>query len=41
VTHDADVASRTQRTIRLKDGKVMTANEVLSSTSHPGIAVVT
>ena len=41
VTHDADVASRTQRTIRLKDGKVMTPNELLSSASHPSLAAVT
>ena len=39
VTHDPEVAARTQRTIRLKDGKVMTPHEVLASTSHPGIAV--
>jgi putative ABC transport system ATP-binding protein len=39
VTHDADVASRTQRTIRLKDGKVMTPNELLSSASHPSITI--
>jgi len=41
VTHDAEVASRTQRTIRLKDGKVMTPNELLSSASHPSLAAVT
>jgi putative ABC transport system ATP-binding protein len=39
VTHDAEVAARTQRTIRLKDGKVMSPHELLSSGSHPGIAV--
>ena len=33
VTHDAEVAARTQRTIRLKDGKVITAAE--AGTSHP------
>jgi ABC-type lipoprotein export system ATPase subunit len=27
VTHDPEVASRTQRTIRLKDGKVIGAHE--------------
>src|SRR5215211_4139289 len=35
VTHDADVASRTQRTIRLRDGKIMTAHE--ASVSHPSM----
>ncbi|HEX2687367.1 MAG TPA: ATP-binding cassette domain-containing protein, partial [Kofleriaceae bacterium] len=40
VTHDAEVASRTQRTIRLKDGKVMTPHELASHTSSPSIAVV-
>ncbi|MDB4963822.1 MAG: transporter related protein [Myxococcales bacterium] len=36
VTHDPEVASRTQRTIRLRDGKVVNALE--ASASHPGIA---
>ena len=37
VTHDPEVAARTQRTIRLKDGKVMSQTEILASASHPGI----
>jgi putative ABC transport system ATP-binding protein len=41
VTHDAEVASRTQRTIRLKDGKVMSPHEILASASHPGMAAAT
>jgi putative ABC transport system ATP-binding protein len=41
VTHDAEVAARTQRTIRLKDGKVMTPHELLASTSHPSLPAVT
>jgi putative ABC transport system ATP-binding protein len=41
VTHDSEVAARTQRTIRLKDGKVMGQHELLASASHPGIAAVT
>ena len=41
VTHDAEVAARTQRTIRLKDGKVMSPHEVLASASHPGMAAAT
>jgi putative ABC transport system ATP-binding protein len=41
VTHDPEVAARTQRTIRLKDGKVMSQHEVLASTSHPAMAAVT
>ena len=40
VTHDAEVAARTQRTIRLRDGKVMTPHEVLASASHPGLVAV-
>jgi putative ABC transport system ATP-binding protein len=39
VTHDPEVAARTQRTIRLKDGKVV--SELEPSTSHPGMAVAT
>ncbi|MBC7974758.1 MAG: ABC transporter ATP-binding protein [Myxococcales bacterium] len=40
VTHDPEVAARTQRTIRLKDGKVMSQNELLA-VSHPELAAVT
>jgi putative ABC transport system ATP-binding protein len=39
VTHDADVAARTQRTIRLHDGKVVTAE--LAGASNPHLRVVT
>jgi len=39
VSHDADVAARTQRTIRLKDGKVMSPHDLLSSTSNPSITI--
>ncbi len=39
VTHDQEVAARTQRTIRLRDGKVVGALD--SNTSHPGMAAVT
>ena len=35
VTHDPEVASRTQRTIRLKDGKVLGAHE--AGLSNPGM----
>ncbi|NVB83021.1 MAG: ABC transporter ATP-binding protein [Kofleriaceae bacterium] len=35
VTHDPEVAARTQRTIRLKDGKVVGAHE--AAVSHPGL----
>jgi putative ABC transport system ATP-binding protein len=35
VTHDPEVASRTQRTIRLRDGKVMGAHD--AGASHPGM----
>jgi putative ABC transport system ATP-binding protein len=41
VTHDPEVAARTQRTIRLKDGKVMSQNEILASVSHPELPAVT
>jgi len=41
VTHDSEVAARTQRIIRLKDGKVMSPHEVLASASHPGMAAMT
>ncbi|MBS1121381.1 MAG: transporter related protein [Deltaproteobacteria bacterium] len=41
VTHDSEVAARTQRTIRLRDGKVMTAHELAVSASHPGMAAAT
>ena len=37
VTHDPEVAARTQRTIRLKDGKVM-GQDVSPSASNPHLA---
>jgi ABC-type lipoprotein export system ATPase subunit len=39
VTHDPEVAARTQRTIRLRDGKVMGALE--ASASHPTLPAQT
>ena len=39
VTHDPDVAIRTQRTIRLRDGKVVGANE--ASVSNPSMPAAT
>ena len=38
VTHDPEVANRTQRTIRLRDGRVV--DSVMSGTSNPHIPVV-
>ncbi len=39
VTHDPEVASRTRRTIRLRDGKVVNASE--ASVSNPGMPAAT
>ena len=39
VTHDSEVASRTQRTIRLRDGQIV--DSVISGTSNPFIPVAT
>jgi len=39
VTHDADVAARTHRTIRLRDGKIIGAAE--AGSSHPQMAAAT
>jgi putative ABC transport system ATP-binding protein len=39
VTHDSEVAARTQRTIRLKDGKVMSSDAIAASASHPQLPV--
>jgi putative ABC transport system ATP-binding protein len=41
VTHDPEVAARTQRIIRLKDGKVVDPHEVSPSLSHPELAAAT
>ena len=41
VTHDSEVAARTQRTIRLRDGKVVSAHEAAASLSNPGIPAAT
>ena len=40
VTHDAEVAARTQRTIRLKDGKVVGAAELAHAAPAPVAAAV-
>ncbi|MBL9015952.1 MAG: ABC transporter ATP-binding protein [Myxococcales bacterium] len=41
VTHDPEVAARTQRTIRLRDGKVVSAEDEAARVSHPNLAVAT
>ncbi len=41
VTHDAEVAARTQRSIRLHDGKVVGTHDVAPGHSNPGMAAVT
>jgi len=40
VTHDSEIAARTQRTIRLKDGKVVSAHELAASASHASLPAV-
>jgi putative ABC transport system ATP-binding protein len=40
VTHDSEVAARTQRIIRLKDGKVVNPHDLLPGSSHPGMTAV-
>ncbi len=41
VTHDPEVAARTQRTIRLRDGKVMSPHDLAAGASNPGMVAVT
>jgi len=41
VTHDAEVAARTTRTIRLRDGKVVLATDPQPGHSNPQMAAVT
>ena len=41
VTHDPEVAARTQRTIRLKDGKVVSTNDPQPGHSNPQMAAAT